>query len=53
MQEYMGQVKSLLEMYVPPDAQKIGQVSMTGKVSLNSAGGVNLILSDYAQPPTK
>jgi len=51
MQQYMGQVKSLLGMYVPPDPQKIGQAYQAGKVSLNPAGGgVTLVFTDYAQP---
>jgi hypothetical protein len=51
MQQYMGQVKSLLGMYVPPDPQKMGQAYQAGKVTLNPAGGgVNLIFTDYAQP---
>lgn len=51
MQQYMGQVKSLLGMYVPPDPQKMGQAYQAGKVSLNPAGGgVNLVFKDYAQP---
>ena len=51
MQEYMGQVKDLLGMYVPPDPQKMAQVFQAGKVSLNSAGGgVNLVFRDYALP---
>lgn len=51
MQQYMGQVKALLGMYVPPDAQKMMQAYQAGKVSLNPAGGaVNLIFRDYAQP---
>ena len=51
MQEYMGDVKGLLSMYVPPDPQKMEQAFQAGKVSLNPAGGVvNLIFTDYAQP---
>jgi hypothetical protein len=51
MQDYMGDVKSLLAMYVPPDPQKMEQAYQAGKVSLNPAGGmVNLIFKDYAQP---
>jgi hypothetical protein len=51
MQQYMGQVKNLLGMYVPPDPQKMGQAYQAGKVSLNPAGGgVNLTFTDYAQP---
>lgn len=51
MQEYMGQVKSLLAMYVPPDPQRMQQAYQAGKFSLNPAGGaVNLVFTDYAQP---
>jgi hypothetical protein len=51
MQEYMGEVKRLLSMYVPPDPQKMEQAYQAGKASLNPAGGVvNLIFKDYAQP---
>jgi hypothetical protein len=51
MQEYMGQVKSLLSMYVPPDPQRMQQAYQAGKFSLNPSGGaVNLIFTDYAQP---
>jgi hypothetical protein len=51
MQDYMGDVKSLLGMYVPPDPQKMQQAYAAGKVSLNPAGNtVNLIFTDYAQP---
>ena len=51
MQDYMGDVKALLSLYVPPDPQKMQQAYQAGKVSLNPAGGtVNLIFTDYAQP---
>lgn len=51
MQEYMGEVKGLLGMYVPPDPQKMAQAYQAGKVSLNSAGGgVNFVFTDYALP---
>src|SRR5271169_2225005 len=47
----MGEVKSLLAMYVPPDPQKMEQAKQAGNVSLNPVGGVvNLIFADYAQP---
>jgi hypothetical protein len=50
MQDYMGDVKGLLTMYVPPDAQKMEQAYQAGKLSLNPAGGiVNLVFRDYAQ----
>jgi hypothetical protein len=51
MQDYMGDVKALLSMYIPPDLQKMEQAKQAGKVSLNPAGSVvNLIFRDYAQP---
>ena len=51
MQDYMGDVKSLLAMYVPPDPQKMEQAYQAGKASLNPAGDVlNLVFKDYAQP---
>ncbi len=49
--DYMGDVKNLLALYVPPDPQRIQQAFQAGKVSLNPAGGmVNIIFTDYAQP---
>jgi hypothetical protein len=54
MKEYMGDVKAVLGMYVPPDPQKMQQAFQAGKVSLNPAGGVvNLIFTDYAIPGDK
>lgn len=51
MKDYMGDVKALLSLYVPPDPQKMQQAYQAGKVSLNPAdGAVNLIFKDYAQP---
>jgi hypothetical protein len=51
MKDYMGQVKSLLGMYVPPDPQRMQQAFQAGKLSLNPVGGaVNLVFTDYAQP---
>jgi hypothetical protein len=51
MKDYMGDVKALLAMYVPPDPQKMEQAYQAGKASLNPAGGmVNLVFKDYAQP---
>lgn len=51
MQDYMGDVKNLLALYVPPDPQKMGQAFQAGKASLNPSGGmVDLIFKDYAQP---
>ena len=51
MKQYMGEVKDLLGMYVPPNPQKIEQAHQAGNVSLNPAGGVvNLVFRNYAQP---
>lgn len=53
LQQYMGEVKSLLGMYVPPNPQKMQQAFQAGNVSLNpdpSAGLVDLIFKNYAQP---
>jgi len=51
MQQYMGEVKSLLGMYLPPDPQKMEQAKQAGNVSLNPAGGnMNLVFTNYAQP---
>jgi hypothetical protein len=51
MKDYMGEVKGLLSLYVPPDPEKMQQAFQAGKVSLNPAGGVvNLIFTNYAQP---
>jgi hypothetical protein len=51
MQDYMGDVKGLLSMYVPPDPQKMQQAFQAGNVSLNPGpGAVNLIFTNYAQP---
>ncbi len=51
MKDYLGDVKDLLGMYVPPDPQKMEQNFQAGKLSFNPAGGVvNLVFTDYAQP---
>jgi len=51
MQDYMGDVKNLLSMYLPPNPQKMEQAKQAGNMSLNPAGGVvNLIFKNYAQP---
>jgi hypothetical protein len=51
IKDYMGDVKALLSMYVPPDPQRMEQAYQAGKVSFNPAGGlVNLIFRDYTQP---
>ena len=53
MEQYMGQVKSLLSMYVPPSPQKMQQAFQAGNVSMNpdpAAGLVDLVFKNYAQP---
>jgi len=51
MKDYMGEVKGLLAMYLPPDPQKMEQARQAGNVSLNPVpGAVNLIFTNYAQP---
>jgi hypothetical protein len=52
MKDYMGQVKTLLALYVPPDPQRMQQAFQSGKVSLipNPGTGVNeIVFKDYAQ----
>jgi hypothetical protein len=50
MQDYMGQVKSLLALYVPPDPQKMGQAFQSGNASLNPEGqGAEIVFKNYAQ----
>ena len=51
IKDYMGEVKQLLGMYLPPDPQKMEQAKQAGNVSLNPVpGAVNLIFTNYAQP---
>ena len=53
MADYMGDVKSLLAQYVPPNPQKIQAAAQAGNVSISrdaAAGLVNLAFKDYAQP---
>ena len=52
MQDYMGQVKSLLDKYTPPDPQKMEQTFKAGNASLNpnpAAQAVELVFKNYAQ----
>ena len=54
MKDYMQDVKSVLNMYVPPDPQKMQAAYQAGKLSLNPVpGAVNLVFTDYAQPGDK
>src|SRR6266436_9249960 len=53
MQQYMGQVKSLLTLYVPPDPQKMGQAFQANNASLNATPGAQvaeIVFKNYAQP---
>ena len=51
MQDYMGNVKGVLSMYVPPDAQKLQAAFQAGNASISPANGaVNLVFKNYAQP---
>ena len=52
MKDYMGEVKGLLAMYVPPDPQKIQQAFQTGNASLNpipAAQQTAIVFRNYAQ----
>ena len=50
IKDYMGQVKGLLSIYVPPDPQRMEVAYQAGKLSLNPSGGLmNLVFRDYAQ----
>ena len=49
--DYMGDVKGLIGIYVPPDPARIDPARQAGKISLNPAGGaVNLIFADFVKP---
>jgi hypothetical protein len=54
MQQYMGQVKGLRGLYVPPDPQRMQQAYQAGNVSLNPSGSVvYLVFMNYALPGEK
>jgi hypothetical protein len=53
MKDYMGQVKTLIAMYVPPDPQRIQQAVQAGKASINpgsEGSATQIVLKDYALP---
>jgi hypothetical protein len=53
MKDYMGDVKNLLGMYVPPDPQRMEQSFRSGNASLNpvpAAQEVGIAFKNYAQP---
>jgi hypothetical protein len=50
MKQYMGEVKSLLAQYLPPDPQKMQQSKQAGNLSINpAANSVNLTFKNYVQ----
>ena len=49
MKDYMGQVKTLLAQYVPPNPQKMQQALQAGKASLNpspDSGTTSIVFKD-------
>jgi hypothetical protein len=51
MQDYMGDVKGILSLYVPPNPQKMQAAFQSGNASITPANGaVNLVFKNYAQP---
>ena len=52
MQDYMGGVKKVIGMYVPPDPQRMQQAFQAGKASLSGGGTgmAQIVFKDYAQP---
>jgi hypothetical protein len=51
MKDYMGDVKGVLAMYVPPSPQKMEAAFKAGNASFSPAGSlVNLVFKNYAQP---
>ena len=56
MEQYMGQVKSLLAAYVPPNPAKMQQSAQAGKLALSrdaAAGLANFTFTDYVQAGDK
>jgi hypothetical protein len=53
IKDYMGQVKTLLSQYVPPNPQKMQQAFAAGKASLNpspDSGTTSIVFKDYSLP---
>jgi len=53
IKDYLGDVKTLLGQYIPPNPQKIQQAAQSGNVSLSkepAAGLVVITFKNYAQP---
>jgi hypothetical protein len=50
MKDYMGQVKTLLGLYLPPDPQKIQQSAQSGNVSITPGATTSIVFKNYALP---
>jgi hypothetical protein len=51
LKQYMGEVKDVLALYLPPDPQKMEQAKQAGNLSVNPVpGAINLVFKNYAQP---
>jgi hypothetical protein len=53
MKDYMGQVKTLLAQYVPPNPQKMQQAFQAGKASISpspDSGTTSIVFKDYSLP---
>jgi hypothetical protein len=51
MKQYLGEVKGVLTMYLPPNPQTMEQVKQAGNLSVNPLpGALNLVFKNYAQP---
>jgi hypothetical protein len=51
MKQYLGEVKGVLAMYLPPNPQTMEQVKQAGNLSVNPVpGALNLVFKNYAQP---
>jgi hypothetical protein len=52
LEDYMGQVRALIALYVPPDGQKMEQAFQAGNVSADrpGQGEAGLVIKNYAKP---
>ena len=52
LKQYMGEVKAVLALYLPPDPQKMESAKQAGNLSVNPVppSAVNLIFNNYVQP---
>jgi hypothetical protein len=50
-EEYGEQIKNLINLYLPPDPQRMQQAFQSGKASLHKGEGTaDIVFTDYAQP---